>query len=440
MPRVALMVHYCRYLGHVLDSYALMRFEPLAPVLIPPRYEMLRILGPEEEVPDLPFVEQPLRATCNPRVWVMSGEPWSTPVNKSAEEPNSVSVDSHRWVSLPFGVAESPASVQRRIERGLYVGPVDLYRAEGDSTLSYTQVAVRAVEPPVAPAGYSILPGDPQRVMGVAAELAAAVHGLTAAPPAEPDVSWEELPWAFMATVATAEGGPAERPDHWASMDRRWDRNMAAEGQGPEEVRTRLPARVTILCLFGGLCSELEGWLRTGLHFGKVLYVDSSGPARRITEARFRTLQMLYPRQLPPTAVEGFLTALPLQVEEVGEQELAPHGEIHLVTVSSPCQGMSRANRNALGLQDRRSKCVEEAWRILTLLSERQARPSGYTFELVDARDHPSAKAHEGFTTFVQMAAGDSEGFVAVDAAKLGSPAHRVRVFYTNLAPVAGIR
>jgi hypothetical protein len=52
---------------------------------------------------------------------------------------------------------------------------------------------------------------------------------------------------------------------------------MAAEAQGPEEVRTRLPARVTILCLFGGLCSELEGWLRAGLHFGKVLYVDSSG-------------------------------------------------------------------------------------------------------------------------------------------------------------------
>jgi hypothetical protein len=99
---------------------------------------------------------------------------------------------------------------------------------------------------------------------------------------------------------------------------------------------------VTILCLFGGQCSELEGWLRAGLHFGKVLYVDSSGPARRFTEARFRTLQMLYPRQLPPTAVEGFLTALPLRVEEVGEQELAPLGEIHLVTcppLAKGCRG-----------------------------------------------------------------------------------------------------
>jgi hypothetical protein len=81
-PRVALMVHYCRYLGEVLSSYALMRLEPLAPVLIPPRYEMPRVLGPEEEVPDLPFMEQPLRATRNPRMWVMRGEPWSEPMFK----------------------------------------------------------------------------------------------------------------------------------------------------------------------------------------------------------------------------------------------------------------------------------------------------------------------------------------------------------------------
>jgi hypothetical protein len=47
-PRVALMVHCCRYLGEVLNSYALMRFKPLVPVMIPPRYEMLRVLGPEE--------------------------------------------------------------------------------------------------------------------------------------------------------------------------------------------------------------------------------------------------------------------------------------------------------------------------------------------------------------------------------------------------------
>jgi hypothetical protein len=64
----------------------------------------------------------------------------------------------------------------------------------------------------VARAGYSILPGDPQTVMGAASKLAAMMHGLTAVPLAEPDVPREELPWAFMATaeaVATAEEGNA---------------------------------------------------------------------------------------------------------------------------------------------------------------------------------------------------------------------------------------
>jgi hypothetical protein len=259
------------------DSLAVMEMDPRGPMVVPPRYEVLRRLDPWKEMAELPILEQPtraraLRADRNRRLWEVNGRPLgSTPMRTLAEELDSVPADPQGWLRLPFGPTEAPASVQRRIERGLYRGPIHLYRAEALCTFAYTQVAARAGETPVAPAGYFILSESPRRVTEVAAELAAAVHGLTAAPPAEPNVPWEELPWAFMATVATAKGGPTGRPDHWASMDRRWDRNVAVEGQGPEEVRTRLPARVTILCLFGGLCSELEGWLRAGLQFGKVL-------------------------------------------------------------------------------------------------------------------------------------------------------------------------
>lgn len=48
---------------------------------------------------------------------------------------------------------------------------------------------------------------------------------------------------------------------------------------------------------------------------------------------------------------------------------------INLVTISSPCQGFSRANRQALGLEDERSCLILEAWRILDLL-QRMQRPS----------------------------------------------------------------
>jgi hypothetical protein len=200
--------------------------------------------------------------------------------------------ESSIWVSRVTGECAAPE------REGVVCGAGRLVSGRGDSTFSYTQVAVRAGETSVAPAGYSILSGDPQTVRGAAAELAPTVHGLTAAPPAEPDVPWEELPWAFMATaeaVATTEEGDAERPNHWASMDRPWNRNMAAEGQGPEEVRTRLPARVTICACLGGLCSELEGWLRASLHFGKVLYVDAAGRPDALRRLRFGTCRCCTP-------------------------------------------------------------------------------------------------------------------------------------------------
>jgi hypothetical protein len=48
---------------------------------------------------------------------------------------------------------------------------------------------------------------------------------------------------------------------------------------------------------------------------------------------------------------------------------------------------------------------------------------------MVDARDHPSQDAKDGFTVIDQVAGG------VVDAAKLGSAAYRVRAFWTNAAP-----
>lgn len=179
-----------------------------------------------EQVRTLPVLEQPtrartLRADCDRRLWAVNGEPLgSTPVSTLAEEPNSVSVDPHIWPRLPAGLAAAPSDVQRRREMGLYRGAIDLYRAKADYAFAYTQVAVRAGETPVAPRRYTILPEGPQRVMGTAVELAAAVHGLTTAPPTQLDVPWEELHEAFMASAeaeATTEGCFTGTPKRKAS-------------------------------------------------------------------------------------------------------------------------------------------------------------------------------------------------------------------------------
>jgi site-specific DNA-cytosine methylase len=105
---------------------------------------------------------------------------------------------------------------------------------------------------------------------------------------------------------------------------------------------------------------------------------------------------------------------------------------IQVVIVSSPCQGLSRANRNGRGLADPRSELIGDAFRILTYLSRHQ---SAYIFEMVDARDHPSQDARDGFTVIDQVAEGAIDTAIVVNAAKLGSAAHRVRAFWTNAAP-----
>jgi hypothetical protein len=113
---------------------------------------------------------------------------------------------------------------------------------------------------------------------------------------------------------------------------------------------------------------------------------------------------------------------------------------IHLVTVSSPWQGLFQANCNGRGLTDHRSQLIGGACRILAYLSNYQDVKPAYTFEMVDARDHPSQGARDGFTINDRMAGGANDTAVVVDAAKLGSAAHRVRAFWTNAAPSRSLK
>jgi site-specific DNA-cytosine methylase len=192
---------------------------------------------------------------------------------------------------------------------------------------------------------------------------------------------------------------------------------------------------VTVLCLFAGIGAELEGLLQAGIRVRKLLVVEIDPVARRILEFRVRCLHRRYPDQLPAVACEGLLTAMPADIRLVGGPELERFMPIHVVTMSSPCQSLSRANRNGLGLADNWSQLIGDAFRILAYLSRHQDVKPAYTFEMVDARDHPSRDARDGFTIIDRMARGANNTAVVVDAAKLGSAAHRVRAFWTNAAP-----
>jgi hypothetical protein len=357
--------------------------------------------------------------------------------------------------ALPFGR-------ERVCEKdGLYKGPVLLYPAEAACGFSFTGVAVRLGDQPVAPEGYYLLPEEPRVLWGEAAEREAALNRLQPLGPFVPDVSWNELPQAFMAsidgvTVDTGHWGllgthwwvqrgePRGLGDHLLKWDDEWERAVAvepAEGkERPAQLRTRLDGCVTVLCLFAGIGAELEGLLKAGLRVRKLLVVEIDPVARRILEYRVGALHHRYPDQLPAVACKGLLTALPADIRNVGPKELMRYMPIRVVTVSLPCQGLSRANRNGRGLADPRSELISQAWRILAFLSKHQTIKPAYTFKMVDARDHPSQDARDAFTIIDRVSGGATDTAVVLDAAKLGSAAHRVRAFWTKAAPPKVLR
>jgi hypothetical protein len=344
---------------------------------------------------------------------------------------------------IPFG----PGRIS--YESGLYMGPMLLYRTEEGGGFNFTGAAARPGDQPVAPPGYVLLPEEPRVLWGKAAERKVALNRLMPLGPFELHAPWDELPQAFMAMdvehwelLSTSRwvqrGEPRGLNEYLLELDNRWDRAVAeepVEGQPRPPLRTKMDGWVTVLCLFAGIGAELEGLLQAGIRVRKLLMVEIDPVARRILEFRVRCLHRRYADQLPAVACERLLTAMPADIRLVRGPELERFMHIHVVTVSSPCQGLSRANRNGRGLADNRSQLIGDAFRILAYLSRHQDVKPAYTFEMVNARDHPSQDAKDGFTIIDRMAGGPNDTAVVVDAAKLGSAAHRVRAFWTNAAP-----
>jgi hypothetical protein len=238
----------------------------------------------------------------------------------------------------------------------------------------------------VAPSGYVLLPEEPKVLWEKAAEREVALNRLMPLGPFGPNVSWDELPQACMAMDAehwgllgnsrwVQRGKPRGFGDHLLELDDQWDLAVAAEpveGQPKPPLRTKLDGWVTVLCLFAGIGAKLEGLLKAGIRVRKLLVVEIDPVARRILEYRVCCLHRRYPDQLPAVACEGLLTAMPADIRLVRGTELERFMPIHVVTVSSPCQGLSRANRSGRGLADARSGLIADAFRILMYQSRHQ--------------------------------------------------------------------
>jgi hypothetical protein len=170
--------------------------------------------------------------------------------------------------------------------------------------------------------------------------------------------------------------------------------------------------------------------LEAGLTVKRYVYVDNSQVSTRVARHHLHQLMVLYPQQLYPTAIHGCFSRLPRDVTLISEADLRHLGPVDIVIAGWPCQGHSRAGAGGR-LEDPRSSLFWDLIRLMQWWYFHQSSPPAYIFENVpvlgDSRDKVLAGDH-----YVRQHLGDP---IFVDAASIGSYAHRPWWIWTNLTP-----
>ena len=191
---------------------------------------------------------------------------------------------------------------------------------------------------------------------------------------------------------------------------------------------------IALVELFAGLGAGLAAALEAGLVIQTYTYVDNNIIVRRSAMHHLQQLQMRYPRQLSASAIQGCMSRIPTDIALIGYEDLKRLGRVDLVVAGWPCQGHSRAGLGQ-GLQDPRSGLFWELLRLLRWWQCNQATPIAYIFENVPPMGIVNAQVHNDAHVVCQYLGKP----VVVDAAALGSYAHRLRWKWTNLAHMPGI-
>ena len=194
------------------------------------------------------------------------------------------------------------------------------------------------------------------------------------------------------------------------------------------------PGGIRVVELFAGLGTGLAAALEAGLSIQSYTYVDNNAIVSRAAKHHLQQLQMRYPKQLPASAIQGCMSRLPADIALIGQEDLQRLGRVDLVVAGWPCQGHSRAGLG-LGLQDPRSALFWELLRLLKWWQRTQVTPVAYILENVPPLGSVSAQV-QADAQEVCLHLGEP---VTVDAAALGSYAHRLRWKWTNLAAAPGI-
>ncbi|KAK3249710.1 hypothetical protein CYMTET_40875 [Cymbomonas tetramitiformis] len=183
----------------------------------------------------------------------------------------------------------------------------------------------------------------------------------------------------------------------------------------------------------GGMCAGLEMLLRNGVKVNKYLYQDVSEHSKRVVSVRCAEMVRRYPAQLRAGALS--LEVLPdemkLTTRDMLIQQGALTGEQWVLICGYPCQDLSLAGKQD-GLDGKHSRLFYVVVRVTSMLQQLQPlKPPAYISENVSplSAQQNSRISKEAFPHIARIVGQP----VSSDVAQLGSHAHRLRAYLSNL-------
>jgi hypothetical protein len=193
-----------------------------------------------------------------------------------------------------------------------------------------------------------------------------------------------------------------------------------------------------VLELFAGIGAGTQALARLGYHIGQVVACEARGAARVVRAHALSELVEEFPAIVAKRAGAQLRHRLPQDIRLVSAEHLGELGPVDLVVAGWPCQGSSAAG-SGQGLDDARSGLFTELMRVLgelQALHRTWRHPLGYLIEHVFAGNDRRPRVREHF----EAVRGQLGAELVLDAAQLGSRAHRLRAWWTNLEGMALLR
>jgi hypothetical protein len=198
---------------------------------------------------------------------------------------------------------------------------------------------------------------------------------------------------------------------------------------------------ITLVELFGGLAAGLQMCMDNGIKVHRYLYSDTAEQCVSVAKAQLDRFSTQHPDLLPLSASEGTFTTLPADVRTIQSTHLLEAGALDgrqwFVVAGWECQDLSPAGTGR-GLDGPRSNTFFDLVRVIGALQQlQQERPPAFLLENSPMQHNwKSPLIRKKHYPRIVAAIGEPVNF---DAAQMGSYAHRVRNYWSNLANPAAI-